>query len=595
MLIAVLALFSTLAMAAPIPVADVPIISVDTARSGYSLVGQWQFQPGDNKHWAAADFNDGDWASTAIPQRWPAEGFPETGQMAWYRLTVQFDLRSPSQRADLSQLGIRLGKVMSAYELYAGGQLVGGVGKLPPLSEIDYGRRRVLEIPASAISDSGKLVLALRVWGGSDLAVSHFGGGPFEGEIEIGDYSYLLQSGIVGQMPGLLMSVLFIGFGLYHLYLHRRNRQLDYFFWFGLLAINVGVYTLMLNQWRYLLDWSFLTYAKIEYGSIYLLPAIAMQLLFSAMGQPFNRLFRIYQAGFVLAALTVVLVPGLEIHFKSLSHWQLYTLPLVFYCPWLIIRQARAGHAEARTALIGVIIFVATCLNDLSMDLAGVETIRLLPYGFVAVMLSMAVSLANRFTAVLTNLENEVSERTEQLQSANLQLAAAATHDPLTGLLNRRGFTDAAEIEVQRALRSGREFTIILADIDNFKLFNDRHGHACGDLVLQQVAEMLSRRVREADCLGRWGGEEFIFMLPETSADGAWLVAENLRESIAANVFELTNEPASVSLTFGIAAHRQGETLDNCIARADTALYQGKDQGRNRVMIGSYPGLTLVG
>jgi diguanylate cyclase (GGDEF)-like protein len=483
---------------------------------------------------------------------------------------------------------------MSAYEFYAGGQLLGGVGKLPPLSEVDYNRKAVFAIPKEAIASDGKLVLAVRVWGGSVRGVQNFGSGAYAGEFKIGDYSSLLLSGVVGQMPGLLMATLFIGFGIYHLYLYRRNRQLESYLWFGLLAIDIGIYALMLNQWKYWLGWSFVSYEKIEFGAIYLFPALAIQLLWSMLKQPIGWSLRVYQAGFVLAAIVVVLAPGMEIHYMTLKYWQIYSIPLVIMGPGLIMIKARAGNSEAKTALIGVIIFAATCINDLALDLAGLETDRLLPYGFVAVMLTMAISLANRFTAMLNTLEDEVAQRTVDLEAANRQLADAARHDLLTGLLNRRGFIAAAEAETQRTLRSGREFSVVLADVDNFKHFNDLHGHACGDHVLRRVAQMLRKNLRDVDRLGRWGGEEFVFLLPETDADGAGKVAEKLRDSIALNMFEYEGERVGVTLTFGVATHRKGEKLDASIARADAALYQGKECGRNRVMVGKYEGLTLV-
>jgi diguanylate cyclase (GGDEF)-like protein len=99
---------------------------------------------------------------------------------------------------------------------------------------------------------------------------------------------------------------------------------------------------------------------------------------------------------------------------------------------------------------------------------------------------------------------------------------------------------------------------------------------------------MLRDRVRDVDRLGRWGGEEFILLLPETDANGAALLAEKLRDAIADNVLEYENRRLSLTMTFGVATFRKGETLEACIARADAALYEGKAAGRNRVMVGSY-------
>jgi diguanylate cyclase (GGDEF)-like protein len=307
-----------------------------------------------------------------------------------------------------------------------------------------------------------------------------------------------------------------------------------------------------------------------------------------------GRFLRVYQSTFVVAAVLVVLVPGIDIHYQTLQPWQYSTLPLVFFIPWIVIREAYKGHPEARTALTGVMIFLAACVNDLMIDLAGWNATRLVPIGFVAIMVSMAISLANKFTTVLNDLEGQVSQRTSDLRSANRQLAEVARRDPLTSLLNRRGFSEEALAELQRFVRTGREPSLILADLDNFKEFNDQNGHACGDYVLQKVARLLSDRVRNMDELARWGGEEFMILLPETSSEGAAQVAEKLRVAIENYQFEYDGQKLSVTMTFGVATIRNGETLEACIARADAALYKGKESGRNQVSPDDYSGLTLI-
>ena len=573
-------------------IAESPRVKVHDPQAGYSLTGQWRFRSGDNAVWAVPEFDDSAWSTRPVPGRWPAGGFPETGQMGWYRLKLQLDPESPRQ---WDQLGLRLGKVISAYELYAGGRLLGGVGKLPPLSELKYDRQKVFSLPAGAVGADGSLVLALRVWGGPDGLARAWRVGPFEGEYMLGNYRSLLLSGMASQLPGLLFCVLFVGFGFYHLYLYRRNPQLDTLLWFGLGAINIGIYGLMLTQWKYMLDWSFVSMKKIEFGAIYLFPALAIQAIWSLLQQPVGRLLRAYQCSFVAAALLVVLVPGHTIHYQTLGYWQLWILPVMVIGPLVVLREARAGNGEARTLVLGLFIFLATCVNDLLIDMASLETSRLAPYGFVAVMLAMAVSLANRFTTMLNELATAVAERTAELSEANTQLAQTARLDPLTGLLNRRGFTDEVQAEIERFFRNGRPFSLVLADVDHFKSFNDDFGHACGDHVLVRLAATLKQRLRDVDRIGRWGGEEFILLLPETDVDGAVILAENLRESVSGNLFEFAGQRHRITMTFGVAGYRKGESLDSCIARADTALYHGKERGRDRVMIGSYKGLTLVG
>ena len=557
-----------------------------------SLAVGWRFMPGDDPGWAAPEFDDSAWATRAIPGRWRGAGFPATGQMAWYRLTLQ--VGAPGSDPGVRQLGIRMGRMLSAYELYAGGSLLGGVGGLPPTPAVNYNHQRVFPVPWKLVDTEGRLVLALRVWGGSDGGVSVYGGGPFSGEFTLGHYPTLLSNLYLDEFPGLLTSLFVAGFGLYHLYLYRRNRALPALLWFGLSALVIALYTLMGSQFKYPLGASFISCEKVKFAAIYLFPALGSQMVWSLLERPVGAGLRAYQWSFGAWAMVVLAVPGIEIHFLTLKYWQLWSIPMLVMTPWLVLRAARAGDPEARTILAGILIFAGTCVNDMLIDLAHIDTVRLVPYGFVAVMITMAVSLANRFTAMFNRLEHEVAQRTADLREVNLQLAEAAHRDPLTGVLNRRGFVAAAEQEIRRRNRSGRCLTIVLADIDNFKAFNDSRGHACGDHVLKQISDLLYAGMRDVDHLGRWGGEEFIMLLPETDAEGATVLSEKLRAGVEKHPMAYEGEGFTVTMTFGIAVHRKGESLDACIARADTALYTGKARGRNRVMIGRYRGLTLV-
>ncbi len=573
--------------------ADVPRVSAANLAEGLSLRGQWRFQPGDDLSWANPALDDSQWQTLGVPQRWPTGGYPEQGQMGWYRLSLIVDPELRGTRL-LDQLAVRMGKVLSAYELYAGGELIGSVGRLPPLNETDYDRERVLSISESAVDADGRLVLALRVWGGEAALVDSWGAGPISGEFKLGYFRDLLIGGVIAELPGLIFAAMTLFFGCYHLYLYGRNRNLEAFFWFGLMACNVAVYGVMITQWKYITDLSFLSMKKIEFGAVYLLPAVGMQMIWSLLGLPISRWLRAYQVSFVAASLLVVLIPGHTVHYQTLSIWQLWIIPIMAWAPWVLLRESRAGNAEARTVLLGTIIFIGAAVNDMLIDMVHLETARIAPLGFIAVLVAMAVSLANRFTTMCRELEVEVAERTAELSEANEQLARVARFDHLTGLLNRRGFADEAEREIGRAARTDRPLSVLLADVDNFKLFNDQHGHVCGDKVLKRAARLLQGRLREVDKVARWGGEEFILLLPETDLDGAAVLGESLRKTIAENLFEFGEQRLSITMTFGIASFRKGETLEACIARADTALYHGKENGRNKVMIGNYKGLSIV-
>jgi diguanylate cyclase (GGDEF)-like protein len=160
-----------------------------------------------------------------------------------------------------------------------------------------------------------------------------------------------------------------------------------------------------------------------------------------------------------------------------------------------------------------------------------------------------------------------------------------AITDPLTGLYNRRGFSEIGHREVERTRRYKRPLSVIMIDIDHFKNINDTYKHAVGDQVLRILAERCRNRTREVDILGRYGGEEIVILLPETDRAGGLRAAEYLRRDVAESPFETEVGPLWVTISLGVADAMNGECeLDELVDRADAAMYAAKQSGRNRVM-----------
>lgn len=161
-----------------------------------------------------------------------------------------------------------------------------------------------------------------------------------------------------------------------------------------------------------------------------------------------------------------------------------------------------------------------------------------------------------------------------------------AYRDELTELPNRRGTTRQIEVLISRARRHGHELALLLVDADHFKQINDDHGHATGDLVLREVAHRLRERVRREDLVGRWGGEEFVVVLPETTRDAASAVAQSLRAAIGGAPITADAAALPITVSIGVAAWL-GDDLDALVDRADRALYAAKAAGRDRVIVES--------
>lgn len=180
-------------------------------------------------------------------------------------------------------------------------------------------------------------------------------------------------------------------------------------------------------------------------------------------------------------------------------------------------------------------------------------------------------------------LEQTVAERTRELVEKNRELEELSVTDRLTRLYNRLFLDRVLEREFAAAGRTGRSFALILLDLDRFKRVNDTYGHHVGDEVLITLAQILQVRVRASDVVGRWGGEEFLVVCPDTDAQGAMQVAENLRQRIEAQEFPGVQHCTG---SFGVAVYQPGDTIAAVEARADKALYAAKAQGRNRVEFG---------
>ena len=167
---------------------------------------------------------------------------------------------------------------------------------------------------------------------------------------------------------------------------------------------------------------------------------------------------------------------------------------------------------------------------------------------------------------------------------AEWEMEQLAIKDSLTGLYNRRKMYEMIALEKVRMQRNGKASVLVIADIDWFKAINDEYGHDCGDDVLKKVSTLMQTSLRQQDILSRWGGEEFMLLLPETSNDGAMKVIDVLRTTIATHDFEYCGNHLSVTMTFGMQVFDNTQPVEDIIKQADNSLYKGKEKGRNCVI-----------
>lgn len=201
------------------------------------------------------------------------------------------------------------------------------------------------------------------------------------------------------------------------------------------------------------------------------------------------------------------------------------------------------------------------------------------------------VDMNRTYERLMRQLEQLVADNeqlTDKLRHANDELSKLAATDPLTGLANRRSFDDALKRDISRAQRTGEPLCVLILDVDHFKVINDTHGHGFGDFVLTRIGDVLRSALRQGDFPARWGGEEFVALLPASPADGGKVVAERIRVTLEQTPIVAHGKTIRVTASFGVAEFVKDASADPIrplIERADAALYEAKRTGRNKVVV----------
>ena len=290
-------------------------------------------------------------------------------------------------------------------------------------------------------------------------------------------------------------------------------------------------------------------------------------------------------AGHALALVVVLLASwiGLDPAAGSLRVGVLSAVQVV-----LALGIARDLHAHARDTLRRRRPLLLALPLLLAAAAIGARGLRALtePASVLAEMtVNSGLNVGSAFAYVLLSLTFHATLMVLVVTRLVADLRRLSRHDGLTGLLNRRALEDALLAQFQRSRRSGEPFCVLMLDVDHFKDINDRHGHAVGDLVLKHLSALLLVHMREVDRLARFGGEEFLVLLPGLAPADALPVAERLRSVVAAAPMPLAGVSITLSVSIGMA--EWGGALDEptrLLVRADAAMYQAKQHGRDRVV-----------
>jgi diguanylate cyclase (GGDEF)-like protein len=234
-----------------------------------------------------------------------------------------------------------------------------------------------------------------------------------------------------------------------------------------------------------------------------------------------------------------------------------------------------------RCSLYGLLTFaMAMRAVGLSDPEPGTAILQWIHLGVLVVVLPTIYILASQ----LAQLRARLRQRKEDLAEALVRIEALATRDELTGLPNRRDMLAQLAVQQQRAKRSGKSFCVCMVDIDHFKKINDGHGHGMGDDVLKGFASTAKASLRDTDVIARWGGEEFLVMLPDTEQEVARLAIERMHMAIGAAI-AIGTPSVAVTFSAGLARCDPNETVGLAVEEADRALYRAKSEGRNRTVV----------
>ena len=560
----------------------------DILEHGITINDGWAFMPQDDYRYAELGYDHSTWPTQNLTDQWPSAGYPDSGHVIWVRKELQFEL--PLDHARASRLGLRIGPIRQAADIYVGGMKLGSIGQVDDPEVADFRKVNVWRIPIEAVSTDGRLVIAVRVWGES-LRFSDNGARFSQHSQVLGDYVALKRELRASKLPALFISFALFLFSSFSFYLYRRSYALRDYFWFGVVTLSASIFTFVFHDWRELLGWTVQLSERLLFLSLTGLVLGGQRLLWSLLVEPLPKWLAVYHLVTLGGCVTFVLQPSLSVLLGARDwFWVVFSLclPAVATLLW---QKIRAGVDEAKVVAAAVVLFLLLGWHDMVRELFSHHSTWavLYPYGFLMLAATMAILIANRFGSQVEILDTAVAVKLAELENINSKLRTLSERDSLTQLDNRRGLEDKARSLLLRPADVNKPVVMVLLDIDHFKRLNDQHGHQVGDQVLTEFAERLRAFCRSHDLVGRWGGEEFILVLEGLDRQAAGIRVQLLHSMIGSRPFYCEGEGSQVyyfdvTATVGVAYYRSDDTFDSVIGRADRALYRGKEQGRNQVV-----------
>jgi diguanylate cyclase len=595
-----------------------PIVIDSLGNGTFALNGPWQFHVGDDPAWATASFDSSRWEQLTADQPWGQQGHANLTGFAWYRCFITL---TPAPGVP-QQFSLLVPRAHDSYEIYWNGSLIGRNGKLPP-RPLWYISQPVQTYPLGH-ADPGQIqrgVLAVRVWKAPLLSDDSGERGGFDAAPLIGSLEAVATAKAAYGFQWLRSQQLYFGanllcavIALLSLLLWLRARTRWVLFWTtGFVIANPFILLLLKAHmgWPYSLAMAITQpILAIQDVSLWFL---LLRLLLLHEQRTISRLTRILAClciangafdGVLVAiswnpqwtsivqvsdALSTSLTLLLEAFPLVLVSFGFLRRKQLAFAPWLV---ASLAFLDEMMNVFGYLIKQGRQFTGWSIaaqidsPLFSIEGSGITLSTLAGALLLVAIVYAVYDSVRQDHRRQEAMEREKmELIHESVLMRYQAEHDGLTGLWNHRIIVQRLGIEMNRSLREESCLSVILIDVDHFKRVNDSFGHLAGDLVLKEISEILTRSVRPYDYVGRYGGEEFLLILPDCDMESALLRAEELRVAVqAARILEgetLLQVTASFGVGSGFPSHYEAEAV---IRAVDSALYRAKSSGRNCVI-----------
>jgi diguanylate cyclase (GGDEF)-like protein len=527
------------------------------------------------------------WAGAEIDGRaMPLQG------VATYHINIQTDKK-------YSHLSLKIPAIGTAYKLYIDDNLFsegGQVGYTPETSVAGYNPTIVLFEPKS-----DRFSITVQVsnhdyyWGGIWRA------------IRLGETHNIYQEQYQQILRSSFLLAIFLTVAVFNLiqFTLRTSDKLPIII--ALTCLLLGLREIESSQVLYiagLTQWSFVTNARINFLTFYATTPLLIAYFHMTFWQDYKKILMVimYLVSTV-ASLLVLFTPPI-VFSQSILLFQTFTILCMSYIFWGLIKALRNKRQSARLLSLGTIFLFALVLNDILYTLDIIDTTFMVSFGLVAFILCQNYLTYIRFidagqqNKVLSetleerneelqnfsqSLEEKVQKRTDDLAKANQKLGELANKDMLTGLPNRRGMMVYIEESMVQHRHTNTPFCLLIIDFDKFKELNDTLGHEAGDRALSEGAALMRNLLRGQDKVARWGGEEFLILLPGALLKGAQILANKIKDNLRDTLTQSIGK--KVSVTIGAVAFEKMDTLDSCFKRADEALYIGKKSGRDQVVL----------